>query len=68
MQNKKIYYILLGAVVVACLSTILVFNHTDFVKEWTFEQKALTKQYLKMFGFMAILGIVFVRFQKRKEE
>ena len=67
MQNKKTYYILLGIVVVACLTTVLLFNHTEMVKDWNAEQKALTKQYLKMFGFMAILGIIFIRFQKKKE-
>jgi predicted GTPase len=68
MTNKKTITIILSCVLVLCLGTILLINKVDFLSGMEAEAKQLLKQYLRVFGFLSIMAIVYVRFQKKENK
>ena len=64
MNKKTILTIILLTILLISVVAILVINQADILSEWTKESISLLKQYLKVFGFLSVMGLVYLRLQK----
>lgn len=68
-MNKKHITILLVLILLISVCTVLIINQKpELTASWTAEYKAVFKQYVKVFGFLSVMGLVFLRLRKTKEE
>ncbi|WP_421919115.1 hypothetical protein [Marinifilum sp.] len=61
MKNKRTFIIILLALIAFSLGAILLINNTDILSGTDKNTVALTKQYLKVIGFLSIMGLVYLR-------
>ncbi len=68
-MNKKTITILLLFILLISICTVLVVNGMpELTADWTAQSRALFKQYVKVFGFLSVMGLVYLRLRKSKEE
>ena len=64
MNKRNILTMILLAIILISVVAILIINQTEIVSKWTKESISLLKQYLKVFGFLSVMGLVYLRLQK----
>lgn len=68
-MNKKYITIILFLILLISVCTVLIVNaKPELTAEWTRESRAVFKQYVKVFGFLSVMGLVYLRLRKSKEE
>lgn len=68
-MNKKHITIILVLVLLISVCTILIINQKpELTLNWTIEFRAVFKQYVKVFGFVSVMGLVYLHLRKTKEE
>ncbi|NOU58692.1 hypothetical protein [Marinifilum caeruleilacunae] len=66
MKNKRTLTIILLAVLVLSIGSILLINNTDVLSESPENTVSLIRQYLKVLGFLSIMGLVYLRMKSVK--
>lgn len=67
MKNKKTLIIILLLVLLISLGSILLINNTELLVSLDANTVSLIKQYLKVIGFLSIMGLVYLRMKKGNE-
>lgn len=67
MKNKKTLIIILLLVLLISLGSILLINNTELLASLDAKTVSLIKQYLKVIGFLSIMGLVYLRMKKGNE-
>lgn len=67
MKNKKTLIIILLLVLLISLGSILLINNTELLVSLDVKTVSLIKQYLKVIGFLSIMGLVYLRMKKGNE-
>ena len=68
-MNKKTITILLLFILLISICTVLVVNGIpELTEDWTAQSRAIFKQYVKVIGFLSVMGLVYLRLRKSKEE
>lgn len=67
MKNKKTLIIILLLVLLISLGSILLINNTELLVSFDTNTVSLIKQYLKVIGFLSIMGLVYLRMKKGNE-
>lgn len=68
-MNKKTITILLLFILLISICTVLVVNGIpELTEDWTARSRAILKQYVKVIGFLSVMGLVYLRLRKSKEE
>lgn len=61
MKNKKTLIIILLIVLLISVGAILLINNSDLLVNFDNNTVSLIKQYLKVTGFLSIMGLVYLR-------
>lgn len=61
MKNKKTLIIILLIVLLISVGAILLINNSDLLVNLDNNTVSLIKQYLKVTGFLSIMGLVYLR-------
>ncbi|MCT4601426.1 MAG: hypothetical protein N4A59_00810 [Marinifilum sp.] len=61
MKNKKTYILILLITLVLSVGSILLINNSDLLIDFDTNTVSLIKQYLKVTGFLSIMGLVYLR-------
>ncbi len=68
-MNKKTIAILLFSILLISIGTVLLVNAiSELTTDWTDQSRAVFKQYVKVLGFLSVMGLVYFRLSKSKEE
>ncbi|MDQ2178973.1 hypothetical protein [Marinifilum sp. D714] len=67
MKNKKTLLIILLVVLLISVGSILLINNTELLVNLEANAVSLIKQYLKVIGFLSIMGLVYLRMKKGNE-
>jgi len=68
-MNKKTIIILLLFILLISICTVLVVNGMpELTEDWTTQSRAIFKQYVKVIGFLSVMGLVYLRLRKSKEK
>ncbi|WP_461642659.1 hypothetical protein [Labilibaculum euxinus] len=72
MNKKTIVVVVLSVILFLSGSSVLVINgFPDLTYDWTEESKSILKQYIKLLGFISVMGLVYTLvegFKKTKPE
>ncbi|WP_461629652.1 hypothetical protein [Labilibaculum euxinus] len=72
MNKKTIVVVVLSVILFLSVSSVLVINgFPDLTYDWTEESKSILKQYIKLLGFISVMGLVYTLvegFKKTKPE
>lgn len=70
MTKKTSLIVVLLVVLILAVGSILLINNTDLLIDWETNKVSLLKQYLKVVGFLSVMGLVYLRMKsvKRTEE
>ncbi|MDQ1772665.1 hypothetical protein GQR60_10415 [Labilibaculum sp. A4] len=72
MNKKTIVVVVLSVILFLSVSSVLVINgFPDLTYDWTVESKSILKQYIKLLGFISVMGLVYTLvegFKKAKPE
>ncbi|PKQ63959.1 hypothetical protein BZG02_08070 [Labilibaculum filiforme] len=61
MSNKKMVVIVLSLILILSISAVLVINgFPELTPNWSVESKSILKQYIKLFGFLSVMGLVYI--------
>ncbi|PCH70181.1 MAG: hypothetical protein COC06_04970 [Bacteroidales bacterium] len=61
MNKKRIVKVALAAILLISVSSVLVINaYPDLTLGWTLESKSVLKQYIKVIGFLSVMGLVYL--------
>lgn len=61
MKNKKTYILILLITLVLSVGSILLINNSGLLIDFDTNTVSLIKQYLKVTGFLSIMGLVYLR-------
>ncbi|RUT73649.1 hypothetical protein [Ancylomarina longa] len=64
MKKKIVYIVLLLIVLICSVGMILIIKETNILSGWKNTSVSLIVQYLKVLGFISIIGLVYLRLQK----
>ncbi|RKE04791.1 hypothetical protein [Marinifilum flexuosum] len=67
MKNKKTLLIILLVVLLISVGSIVLINNTELLVNLEANAVSLIKQYLKVIGFLSIMGLVYLRMKKGNE-
>ncbi|PXY02802.1 hypothetical protein DF185_01545 [Marinifilum breve] len=67
MKNKKTLLIILLVVLLFSVGTIVLIDNTELLANLEANAVSLIKQYLKVIGFLSIMGLVYLRMKKGNE-
>lgn len=67
MKNKKTLLIILLVVLLFSVGSIVLINNTELLANLEANAVSLIKQYLKVIGFLSIMGLVYLRMKKGNE-
>ncbi|MUP39231.1 hypothetical protein [Labilibaculum euxinus] len=72
MNKKTVVVVVLSVILFLSVSSVLVINgFPDLTYDWTVESKSILKQYIKLLGFISVMGLVYTLvegFKKTKPE
>ena len=72
MNKKTVVVVVLSVILFLSVSSVLVINgFPDLTYDWTEESKSILKQYIKLLGFISVMGLVYTLvegFKKTKPE
>ena len=72
MNKKTVVVVVLSVILFLSVSSVLVINgFPDLTYDWTEESKSILKQYIKLLGFISVMGLVYTLvegFKKAKPE
>jgi len=61
MNKKRIVIIALVVILLISVGSVLVINaYPDLTLGWTLESKSVLKQYIKVIGFLSVMGMVYL--------
>ena len=66
MTKKTSLIVVLLAVLILSVGSVLLINNTDLLIDWETNKVSLLKQYLKVIGFLSIMGLVYLRMKSVK--
>ncbi|MBN2597099.1 hypothetical protein [Labilibaculum sp.] len=60
MSKKVIVVVVLAVVLFLSVISVLIINgFPDLTYDWTVESKSVLKQYIKVLGFLSVMGLVY---------
>ncbi|MDM8158424.1 hypothetical protein QUH73_01215 [Labilibaculum sp. K2S] len=60
MNKKTVVVVVLSVILFLSVSSVLVINgFPDLTYDWTVESKSILKQYIKLLGFISVMGLVY---------
>ena len=72
MNKKRIIIIILVLILIVSVASVLVINsYPDLTNAWSDQTKYVRKQYIKVVGFVSVMGLVYIIVEglgKAKEE
>lgn len=67
MNKKNLPIVLLLAILAVSVGGVLLLNGSDeFTNDWGVQSVKLVKQYLKLLGFLSVIGLVYIRIKRSK--
>jgi agmatine/peptidylarginine deiminase len=61
MNKKRIVIIILILILIASVASVLVINgYPDLTNGWSDQSKYVRKQYIKVVGFLSVMGLVYI--------
>ena len=66
MKNKKTFILILLVILILSVGSILLISNSDILKGTNENTVSLIKQYLKVIGFLSIMGLVYLRMKSVK--
>lgn len=61
MNKKRIIIIILVLILIISVASVLVINgYPDLTNGWSDQSKYVRKQYIKVVGFLSVMGLVYI--------
>ncbi|BAX82659.1 hypothetical protein [Labilibaculum antarcticum] len=67
MNKKRIAIIILALILIVSVASVLVINgYPDLTADWSDQLTYVRKQYIKVVGFLSVMGLVYIAVEGMK--